>query len=636
MARILKLVVLIFCVFVAKESLATTYYVDYSSGNDSNNGTSKLTPWQHAPGMNGATGMVANITPAAGDSIIFKGCVTWPNAAFSWSPVGAGTAGNPVYYGVDQNWWDSSAPGCANSWNRPIFNLGNKAVSDDASYRIIFVGNSSYVTLDNFEVTNVSCEPSPGNGSTTMFDWGGPGGATGVTIQNMYVHGWNNPVFSVGTGNTTNGSSTVTNFVPYSYSPQPSASWVSAAYAGHVRIQAIPTGAGPIPPGNSTPTLTAVSGNNPYSLTFTNTAGPATATVTGAVIQVGGSWCNINGGSGGTQTQAISQNNVYDGSDTAEVQINPYGDCGLSEGNNNFCVASATAYWRQPNIVRNNVMRFVSNIAITSCQEWSGNLGEYIRLPTDPTGHTNGIECVISSALNNTNLFYNNLFRHMNNPNPKVPGGRWSVGAAPFWPYTNSGETAYIFNNVAYDAIQNKALSRYTSNGTFVVFNNTFACGNDWAGYVFPCADNKVSDIFQNNLLITSASNPLGTGSTYAANVTWTPANATAAGFTEREAFAYSPANNNCSGMKPCTVGTGTTNIAFCNAINAAGFPAAYNACLSDSTYGASYDSVAHKVVGPSRAPSVWASTFDIGAFLFGGRSTGTVQPPTGLRVTVQ
>lgn len=28
-----------------------TYYVDYSTGSDANNGTAKATPWKRAPGM---------------------------------------------------------------------------------------------------------------------------------------------------------------------------------------------------------------------------------------------------------------------------------------------------------------------------------------------------------------------------------------------------------------------------------------------------------------------------------------------------------------------------------------------------------------------------------------------------------
>ena len=36
--------------FVSKASV-TTYYIDYDGGSDSNNGTSKDTPWKYAPGI---------------------------------------------------------------------------------------------------------------------------------------------------------------------------------------------------------------------------------------------------------------------------------------------------------------------------------------------------------------------------------------------------------------------------------------------------------------------------------------------------------------------------------------------------------------------------------------------------------
>ena len=34
---------------------STTYYIDYEGGDNTNNGTSKSTPWKHAPGMHGTS-----------------------------------------------------------------------------------------------------------------------------------------------------------------------------------------------------------------------------------------------------------------------------------------------------------------------------------------------------------------------------------------------------------------------------------------------------------------------------------------------------------------------------------------------------------------------------------------------------
>jgi len=82
-------------------------------GNDSNNGTSKTSPWQNAPGMQTCAKLCNSTTINPGDSIILRGGVTWPNASFMWNLPG-GATGNPVYVGVDQTWYAGS------SWVRPV------------------------------------------------------------------------------------------------------------------------------------------------------------------------------------------------------------------------------------------------------------------------------------------------------------------------------------------------------------------------------------------------------------------------------------------------------------------------------------------------------------------------------------
>ena len=79
---------------------AATYYIDYSSGNDSNNGTSTSTPWQHSPGDPRATG-TANRTLAAGDMVVFKGGVTYSFSTGVTDYIAAnasGSAGNVITY----------------------------------------------------------------------------------------------------------------------------------------------------------------------------------------------------------------------------------------------------------------------------------------------------------------------------------------------------------------------------------------------------------------------------------------------------------------------------------------------------------------------------------------------------------
>jgi hypothetical protein len=86
---------------------AATYYVDFSGGSDSNNGTSTATPWKRVKGMAGVTSTAASATINAADTIIFKGGVTW--TSFSpWNVWGA-------TYTVDQAWYTGG------SWSRPIF-----------------------------------------------------------------------------------------------------------------------------------------------------------------------------------------------------------------------------------------------------------------------------------------------------------------------------------------------------------------------------------------------------------------------------------------------------------------------------------------------------------------------------------
>jgi hypothetical protein len=75
-----------------------SYYVDYGSGSDANNGVSTNSPWQHCPGDPTASGTAAGTSLAAGDTVFFKGGVAYAfgktGIALNW----AGGAGNPITY----------------------------------------------------------------------------------------------------------------------------------------------------------------------------------------------------------------------------------------------------------------------------------------------------------------------------------------------------------------------------------------------------------------------------------------------------------------------------------------------------------------------------------------------------------
>ncbi len=106
--------ILMICMsMLAYPAMAATYYIDFSSGADTNSGTTKAAPWKHAPGMNGCANNCAAHKPAPGDVFTFKGGVTW-TGSFPWTLSG-GSAGNPVTYTTDHSWF------AGGSYTQPTF-----------------------------------------------------------------------------------------------------------------------------------------------------------------------------------------------------------------------------------------------------------------------------------------------------------------------------------------------------------------------------------------------------------------------------------------------------------------------------------------------------------------------------------
>src|SRR4051812_18173238 len=84
----------------AASAPAASYFVDFASGSDSNNGLSTTAAWKRCPGM---TGFAGNYSHVAGDRFLFKRGVTWTNC-FPLVIGNGGTASSPDYYGTDPNW----------------------------------------------------------------------------------------------------------------------------------------------------------------------------------------------------------------------------------------------------------------------------------------------------------------------------------------------------------------------------------------------------------------------------------------------------------------------------------------------------------------------------------------------------
>jgi hypothetical protein len=358
---------------------------------------------------------------------------------------------------------------------------------------------------------------------------------------------------------------------------------------------------------------------------------------------------NIISGNETGNAGAIVENCVIDGSDVAQVaSLNPYGDCGLSEGNNNLCVGSGNAGWRGPQIWLNNVIQYVASAYVGPDGYFGGNLIRYLRTPINPTAHSNIWEAVGADALdadgNTLNwLFWNNLVIHTNNPNPNTPGGRITVGlsiepAANTSTQTGNGLASYTFNNVMSDTITNAMFEPVgcSSCGKAYFFNNTLDCGPSWS-LSYQCTDSIVQGgVSQNNNYITTASPAITSTFTSSHDVTWTPAIATSAGYTTSETNIYSPPNLNCSGVTPCTLGAGagTSASSLCSTISSIYAPAGA-ACSIDTTYGATYNTSNHTAVTAARSPMTRApGNWSVGSY----QSVGSGPlAPTGVVVgTVQ
>ncbi len=88
----------------AAHLFAEKYFVDYSAGSDANNGTSPRSPWKHSPGDSSATGLPAAAALGAGDTVYFRGGVTYvftstSGIALKWK----GASGKPITYDGNSN-----------------------------------------------------------------------------------------------------------------------------------------------------------------------------------------------------------------------------------------------------------------------------------------------------------------------------------------------------------------------------------------------------------------------------------------------------------------------------------------------------------------------------------------------------
>jgi hypothetical protein len=195
---------------LASAAQATTYYTDFASGSDANDGLAETTggghgPWQHAPGMTGATGVPASYSCTPGDTFILKGGVTWTAGVFPWNWTCSGTSGSHITITVDMTWYTGGA------WARPIMNGGGTypgSVAGGGSNKCFLNANANYLDESWLEWTGMYWTGAP-NTSACYIE----AGAANDTYENNYMHGWTHDAYpatdDVGVGfyGNTSGSS---------------------------------------------------------------------------------------------------------------------------------------------------------------------------------------------------------------------------------------------------------------------------------------------------------------------------------------------------------------------------------------------------------------------------------------------
>jgi len=156
---LISLGLILLFIYLIPQADAATYYVDYQSGSDSNNGLSTTTPWKRCPGMIGFSGSYSH---QAGDRFIFKGGVTWPASVFySTSPLQAftigfsGTLGNVDEYTTDQTWYSGA------SYSPPVWD-GGGAVINNAG--MLESTGTRYVKINGIKFQNIGDGTDAKNG----------------------------------------------------------------------------------------------------------------------------------------------------------------------------------------------------------------------------------------------------------------------------------------------------------------------------------------------------------------------------------------------------------------------------------------------------------------------------------------
>ncbi|HEU5070023.1 MAG TPA: choice-of-anchor Q domain-containing protein [Verrucomicrobiae bacterium] len=146
---------------------ATTYYVDYAAGSDSNAGTSTGAAWKHCPGDPAASGNPLSQKLQPNDTILFKGGVRYVFTSANSTGIllnnASGTLGNPVTF-------DGNSAG---AWGtgKAVLTDNNSNPGHNAFYSSAAVSN---IVIRNFVITQLggSATLPPDTGAAVAANWG--------------------------------------------------------------------------------------------------------------------------------------------------------------------------------------------------------------------------------------------------------------------------------------------------------------------------------------------------------------------------------------------------------------------------------------------------------------------------------
>jgi hypothetical protein len=596
--RVGQIVVLLGIILIGDSAFAATYYVA-GNGSDNNNGTSKTSPWLHAPGMTGCSGSCAAYTPQPGDRFIFRGGDTWHNTGslvgLPWSITWNGTSGNPIYFGGSDTTWSNgncSNGGIVDTIGTAVY-LPRYGESTVGTPTTPFVWRNGDGSASSWVGGNIAINGSVYVIASVQSPWQltlttSAGTQYAVSYSNNL---WCRPVVNMdgrlfSTGNGSMVTSDSTSYIDFDMFEVRGMYWNDATQ-GNSFLQFIAAETNT----NEYDVIT-----NLYIHGWSHATFDAASSPENPVMIAQGSNGNV----------AIGQEdgwNDIDGSDSLDTQY--YGSSGPVNCNTNlgqypegYC-ATASGITLEGYYVHDNHLKYLSNgMVLNNPHIFANNVVErnYNSFENGGAQHCNAWE--FNGEYAGNTLIYNNLTRN-------------NTTAVTAW--INPNGTDYVFNNVSYnngqqdmDQCSPGVCGSGPDGGQAVYYNNvwvinTLGNGVGVAGY----------STFENNFWITSNGASAAHGNeTY--DVALTASKAKADGYSS--SGLYQAPTVTSPG-----VGAGANLTGACSAIS--------TALCSDSTIGG----LRTALLRPNGA-------WDIGASQFSGASPNTSQapqPPTGLIATV-